>query len=69
MIARNVSDLKRGLAMSNGDYAAFTPEATDEDIRNLCHGLYGWEKTRIERTPTIVLCKPYNTRDSGNTQT
>lgn len=62
MIARNVCGLKQGLAMGNGCYAAFTPESSDDDVRQLCLTLYGWKNVLIERNPTLTLCRPKETK-------
>ena len=68
MEARNIEDLKRGLAMANGYSAAFSAACDDMEVVALCRQLYGWKQVKLERDSTIVRARPMSYLKPGGEQ-
>jgi hypothetical protein len=54
----SITDLRRGLALGAGNWAAFQADATDEQIRELCLTAYHWDDIFIERDAAIARARP-----------
>ena len=53
------SALSKRLIVAGGkDWIAFRPQDSDDDIREHCLAIHGWQQIRIERKPHIVLVQP-----------
>jgi hypothetical protein len=56
--ARTQSDLRRGLALGDGQQAAFSAALTDEQIAQFCEQFYSWKEVKLTRDEAIVRAKP-----------
>jgi hypothetical protein len=54
----NINDLRHGLTIGAGLWVAFTPEATDDQVRELCKTAYGWTDIVIQRDAGTVRARP-----------
>jgi hypothetical protein len=54
----SITDLRRGLALGAGNWAAFQADATDEQINEVCKTAYGWTDVFIERDAAIARARP-----------
>jgi hypothetical protein len=58
MTARTQADLRRGLALGDGQQAAFSAACSDEQIAQFCEEFYSWKEVKLTRDEAIVRARP-----------